>query len=316
MDFQTVGRLLKAGATPDGAQVVRAKRAILEELGSGSQTLGSLEKRVRESEGATLNFGELQLADMSDEDLAKLLSRENSQVSGLRARVAMEVALERLVSAGIVIPLRSPTSIEGGTTPDFAFQVTIGSRMSSRTQQVSISLDRPLLVATQYALAPGVSGASAWNFDVDGFLDGLDPLHLDARTRRCGVEAFTSYVRGSYLAAASMLGAVVEGAWYGAAERRRSTLTALKTPLDRDQTAQVQKHLCAHYRKSVKLNWRVDDLERDAGLFREIRNYGVHPRGTVSADVERHLQEDTCGLLIDAARRHLVTLAEVDSEAA
>jgi hypothetical protein len=65
----------------------------------------------------------------------------------------------------------------------------------------------------------------------------------------------------------------------------------------------------------VKRVWRVDDLERDVRLFREIRNYGVHPRGSVSTDVERHLHEDTCGLLITAARSHLVTLAEVEVEA-
>jgi hypothetical protein len=127
--------------------------------------------------------------------------------------------------------------------------------------------------------------------------------------------ALSAYVRGAYLATATLLGAVVEGAWYACAERRRSTEPALVAPLDRDQTAQVQKVLCAYFRTALKRVWRVDDLERDARLFREIRNYGVHPRGTVSADVERRLHEDTCGLLLATARDHLVALNEADAEA-
>ena len=85
--------------------------------------------------------------------------------------------------------------------------------------------------------------------------------------------------------------------------------------LDRDQTAQVQKELCVYFRGLIKKTWRIDDLERDTRLFREIRNYGVHPRGTLSTDVERHLHEDTCRLLITTARDHLVTLNDVEAEA-
>lgn len=179
--------------------------------------------------------------------------------------------------------------------------MTIGSQMFSRTQQVAIAVARPLLLAQRFAIRPGIDTGEAWRFNATGFLSDLDHLALDARTQRCAEEAFRAYVRGGYLAAASLLGAVAEGAWYGIGERRRSTQASLPPLLDGNNTAQMQKELCKYYRSKVKRAWRVDDLERDAGMFREIRNYGVHPRGTTSADVERHLHEDTCGLLITFA---------------
>lgn len=311
MDFATVQRLLVQGATPDRAQIVRAKRLVVESLQTGSLTIGDLDKRHRAAEGAGVNFGELQLADMSDDDLAKLLGRDHAQVAGMRARVAIEVAVAELVASGLVLGLALEASA-GAANPSFSLRVTMGSRMFSREQTVDVEVDRPLLFAVRYGLAAGIAGPTAWRFTVDGFVDGLT---LDPRALRCADEAFKAYVRGAYLAAASLLGAVVEGAWYAAAERRRSTVPALVQPLDRDQTAQVQKELCTYFRSAIRRAWRVDDLERDARLFREVRNYGVHPWANTSPDVERHLHEDTCGLIIAAARDHLVTLDEVDKEA-
>jgi hypothetical protein len=310
MDSGTVRAQLRSSATPDRSQIVRAKLLILEALGGGPLALSELEARHRKSEGAKPSPSALQLGGGSTEELGRLL---HSEVSGLRAQFAVEWALAELVSAGMVLAL-APLEMSRAAPRDITIAVTVASSMVATTEPVDVDPDRPLLLGARFGLAAGVGGAQAWQFDVDGLLSGLDVLSLDARTRRCAAEAFSAYVRGAFLATASLLGAVVEGAWYGAAERRRLTVPELASPLDRDQTAQVQKLLCAHYRKAVKRAWRVDDLERDAGLFREIRNYGVHPRGSVSTDVERHLHEDTCGLLITVARGHLVTLAEIDGE--
>jgi hypothetical protein len=313
MDFDAVSRLLQLSATPERSEIIRAKRAVLAELEHGPRAIGELEAAHRRTEGAEVNFGELQLADMSEADVEKVLGRDNPQAAGIRARAATEIALAELVSGGAILGL-APASLVG-VNPDYSIAVTIGSQMFSRTQEIRIAVDRPVLLATRYATAYGVDTPSAWRFDADGLLDGLEDLALDKRTNRCAQEAFRAYVRGAFLATASLLGAVVEGAWYAVGERRRNSLASLPQFLDRDQTAQLQKEICAHFRDVVKANWRVDDLERDAPLFREIRNYGIHPRSTESSDVERHLHEDTCGLLLTLARDHLVTLAAVDGEA-
>lgn len=313
MDFPTVQRLLVAGATPDASQVLRAKQHALAALATGPKNLGELEAAHRDGEGAAVNFGELQLANMPDDDLVRLLGRDHPQVAGVRSRVAVEFAVAELLNGGLILGLAPAPSVS--PNPRFSISVTLGSQMFSRTEEVAIELDRPLLTAQRFAVRSGIDPVQAWRFDATGFLADLDQLALDARTRRCADEAFRSYVRGGYLAAASLLGAVVEGAWYGVGERRRTTHTQLVPLLDNNSTAQLQKELCKYYRTNVKRVWRVDDLERDVVIFRETRNYGVHPRGTSSADVERQFHEDTCGLLITSARSHLVLLAEVDSEA-
>jgi hypothetical protein len=62
-----------------------------------------------------------------------------------------------------------------------------------------------------------------WGIEADIFTTDLALLGLDPRTERSLREAIESYRRGVLLAAASLLGAAVEGAWYAAAQRLRPT---------------------------------------------------------------------------------------------
>jgi len=59
--------------------------------------------------------------------------------------------------------------------------------------------------------------------EADIFITDLAPLGLDPRTERSLREAIESYRRGVFLAAASLLGTAVEGAWHAAGQRLRPT---------------------------------------------------------------------------------------------
>jgi hypothetical protein len=79
-----------------------------------------------------------------------------------------------------------------------------------------------------------------WGIEAEVFIADLAPLGLDARTERSLREAIESYRRGVFLAASSLLGAAVEGAWYAAGRRLRSTVPAVGQLADGDRTAQLQ----------------------------------------------------------------------------
>lgn len=81
-----------------------------------------------------------------------------------------------------------------------------------------------------------VRSLDVWELEPDIFITDLDPLGLDPRTARCVREGLEAYRRGAFLAAVSLIGAAVEGAWYAAGQRLRSTSPKLENVVDTDKT--------------------------------------------------------------------------------
>ena len=120
-----------------------------------------------------------------------------------------------------------------------------------------------------------------WGIEADIFIADLAPLDLDPRTERSLREAIESYRSGVFLAASSLLGVAVEGAWYAAGQRLRSKLPAVDQLADGDRTAQLQGAVTDALRNSLpgSRKWEADSLCQFARLMRDIRNYGVHGPG-------------------------------------
>jgi hypothetical protein len=157
-----------------------------------------------------------------------------------------------------------------------------------------------------------------WGIEPDIFVADLASLGLDPRTERSLREAIEPYRRGVFLAASSLLGAAVEGAWYAAAQCLRSAVPALDQLADGDRTAQLQGAVTTALRDSLPGNrkWEAEALSQFARLMRDIRNYGAHPRQMTDGDIEVYFAEDKCGLLFLEAHRHLKRLAQITSLAA
>jgi hypothetical protein len=97
---------------------------------------------------------------------------------------------------------------------------------------------------------------------------------FDPRTERSLSEAIESYRRAVLLAASSLLDAAVEGAWYAAGQRLRSTAPQVDALVDGDRTAQLQGAVAAALRDALPGNrrWEADALSQFARLMRDIRN--------------------------------------------
>jgi hypothetical protein len=156
-----------------------------------------------------------------------------------------------------------------------------------------------------------------WGLEPDVFITDLASLGLDPRTERSLREAIESYRRGVFLAASSLLGAAVEGAWYATGQRLRATVPRVDALVDGDRTAQLQGAVAAALRDSLPSNrrWEADALSQFARLMRDIRNYDVHPRQVTDGDIEVYVTADKCGLLFPEAHRHLKHLAELTAHA-
>ncbi len=61
---------------------------------------------------------------------------------------------------------------------------------------------------------------------------------------------------------------------------------------------------------------RIDELYSHAAVMRALRNYGVHPRGATSPELEEHFNEAAAGLVITRSRFYLLRLQEMTSRAA
>lgn len=154
-------------------------------------------------------------------------------------------------------------------------------------------------------------------FDADLFVADLSDLGLDATTLSVLRESIDCYRRRLFRASAVLLGVVIEGAWYTAAESAKQLSPELERVLQDDlATAKVQKRLVDLLRKTKDIGKTApDELHSHASLMRAIRNYGVHPRpGQNEKDLERFFTEEGCGLLLLNARQHLKTLSESVAE--
>ena len=73
---------------------------------------------------------------------------------------------------------------------------------------------------------------------------------------------------------------------------------------------QVQRLLAQRLRISPHMGAIIDELVSHGSFLRDLRNYGVHPRGERSDDLEALFTEEACGLLIMSTRRYLLRLQE------
>ncbi len=195
--------------------------------------------------------------------------------------------------------------------------LTLTYHLPSSSAGVRIGVHRPAVLSDVVRLPHRLRQQGLWGIEPDIFIADLGPLGLDPRTERSLREAIESYRRGVFLAAASQLGAAVEGAWYAAGQRLRSAAPAVDQLVDSDRTAQLQSAVTDALRDSLPGNrrWEADSLSQFARLMRDIRNYGVHPRHLSDGDIEIYFEEDKCGLLFLEAHRHLKRLAAITADA-
>ena len=286
--------------------IVRAKQHLLGLLGDGlPHPVGALIASVAALFGAEL-LGHPHI-DLPRRDSVKtVITADHPVAAAIRADITAREALAELAADGLLIPA-------GSATVPGTDEMTLSYNLPGYAAGQRLRVHRPSLLSDVVQLPHRLRQQGLWGVEPDIFIADLAGLGLDPRTERSLREAIESYRRGVFLAASSLLGAAVEGAWYAAGQLLRSAARKVEELVDGDRTAQLQGAVAAALRDSLPRNrkWEADALSQFARLMRDIRNYGVHPRQVTDGDIEVYFAEDKCGLLLLEAHRHLKHLAEI-----
>ena len=135
---------------------------------------------------------------------------------------------------------------------------------------------------------------------------------------RCLREGLLAHRRGLHLAAANLLAAASEAAWYRVAERLIDADPTMQggklyEAVSADRTAEVLRLTSEKLRESAggRAANVVPEVQAHGARFRDLRNYGLHPREDISDRQEHAFTEAGCALLFMDAHRYLGNLAEL-----
>lgn len=304
--FPELAQAVLEHAQPDRIDIVRAKRHLLGQLGDGQpHPTGTLIASIATLLGAE-PLGHPQIALPSRDSVKSVITADHPVPAAIRSDLTAREALAELTADGMLIAAGSGTA--GGSD-----EITLSYSLPGYSAGQRLRLHQPAVLSDVVRLPHRLRRQGLWGLEPDVFTADLASLGLDPRTERSLREAIGSYRRGVFLAASSLLGAAVEGAWYAAGQRLRTAAPQVDALVDGDRTAQLQGAVAAELRDCLPGNrkWEADALSQFARLMRDIRNYGVHPRQVTDGDIEVYFTEDKCGLLFLEAHRHLKRLAEL-----
>ena len=285
--FPELAQAVLEHAQPDRIDIVRAKRHLLGQLSDGEPHPSStLIASVAALLGAE-PLGHPQIDLPSRDSVKTVVTADHPVPAAIAADLCAREALAELAADGMLIAAGTGP-LAGNDEMMLSFQLP-GYAAGQR-----LRLHRPAVLSDVVRLPQRLRHQGLWGLEPDIFIADLASLGLDLRTERSLREAIESYRRGVFLAASSLLGAAVEGAWHAAGQRLRVTVPQVDPLVDGDRTAQLQGAVAAALRDSLPGNrrWEADALSQFARLMRDIRNYGVHPRQVTDGDIEVYFTED------------------------
>jgi hypothetical protein len=151
---------------------------------------------------------------------------------------------------------------------------------------------------------------------VEEMIAGLDAV-LGPRGMQLVRESRRSLHRGLYLAASSLLAAASEAAWFNLARAVKQPGAKLQGLIESGRDiAEVIRLTEQHLTEIRVVRSLITEVVSQAHLFREIRNYALHPVEEHDADRETWLTETGATLLMISARRYFVKLSRLHARLA
>ena len=173
-----------------------------------------------------------------------MVTADHPVTTAIRADLTAREALAELAADGMLIAAGSGPV--GGSD-----EIMLSFSMPGYAAGQRLRLHRPAVLSDVVRLPRRLRQPGLWGMEPDVFIADLAGLGLDPRTERSLREAIESYRRGVFLAASSLLGAAVEGAWYAAGQRLPSAAPRIDELVDGDRTAQLQGAVTAALRDAL-----------------------------------------------------------------
>lgn len=226
-----------------------------------------------------------------------------------RLRIAVTDAVAALEAEGTIVPSVHPEAGSGLGIPLHRQGTSWGE---------TIRLAARPLTSDAYSLSPPLRTDPRPELLNAGVFDAQTAGVLGQRGARCLSEGLTAHRRGLHLAAANLLAAASEAAWYRVAERLLDADPTMRSgKLDQavadDRTSEVLRLTAEKIREKAgrRAGTLVTEIYANAVRFRDLRNYGLHPREDILAEQEHAFTEAGCALLFMDAHRYLGHLARL-----
>lgn len=232
------------------------------------------------------------------------------QLAISRVQGAVRAALATLAREGVVVP----TEGNHTQTPTIDVNVQRASGSGSITGNTQIRINRDALPASsadcRWRLANAANNPRTQLARIN-IGSGLEAL-LGARGAEVLRAAMASFHAGHFIAAADLLAAASEAAWFGVG----AAAVGHDEKLDRlviggDMVADVIERTTnvIASQKALPTNVR-NDVRAQAARFRDLRNYGLHPVGDVDEAREAAFDEPGCAVLFMTAQRYFAHLQD------
>lgn len=312
---------VQAAATPSEADVLVARGVILAALAEANMPVVTteFENRWLTAVGSQRPADRSRLTAMPATGPGRRLSDpdpNDPHLTTFRARHAVRRALAQLVGEGVItraegnqyqpqpesIPLDYPGGSSGVPVLVHSPLIDISSGSHSRFMPVR----------------PGESGGSEVLLPVEELLAELDGI-LGARGMTMVRESRRALQRGLFLASSSLLAAASEAAWFNLARAVPSPPAALTKKVDDGRDVAEVIRLTEQKLRELRPSpgsATITEVVTQAHMFREVRNYGLHPVEEHDSDRETWLTETGATLLAIAARRYFVKLANLQGRLA
>lgn len=306
---------VQEAVTPSAADVMVARGAILAALAEATQPmlLTEFEDRWLAAVGGQRPAERTRYTALPGTEPGRRLADpdpHDPHLMAFRGRHAVRRALAQLIAEGILTrgegnqyqpqPESIPVDYPGGSS---------GVRVLVHSPYISDQGSTPRFMP----VLPLDGDANEVLLPVEELLLGLDDI-LGARGMTMVRESRRSLQRGLYLASSSLLAASSEAAWFNLARAVPSPPQALaKRVEDGRDVAEVIR---LTEQKLRELNpspgsATITEVVTKAHMFREVRNYALHPVEPHDNDRETWLTETGATLIAIGARRYFVKLADL-----
>lgn len=310
---------MQAAVTPSEADVLTARGVILSALAAASEPV-----RRTDFEDAWLAAHSSQrptghnarfTAQASDLPGRRLADPDPSDphLMVVRARHAVSRALGQLTAEGEI------TRGEGDQYASRGENIPVdypGGGSSVNVFVHSPAMGDPGSTARFMPVRPARESGDAVSevlLPVDELVAGLEDI-LGPRGVTMVRESRRALQRGLYLASSSLLAAASEAAWFNLARAVPEPPNRLAQKIEDGRDVATVIQLCEQKLRDLKPSpgsAMITEVVTSAHMFREVRNYALHPVEAHDQDRETWLTQTGATLLAIAARRYFIKLAEL-----
>lgn len=306
---------VQAAVTPSEADVLIARTAILNSLADAQKpvALTEFENRFLAAVGSQRPAHGTKFTALPGNEAGRRLADpdpNDPHLTLVRSGHSIRMALAQLVAEGVITraqgnqyepqPEHIPLDYPGGSA---------GVPVLVHTPLISPNDNNPRFMPVR----PLATDGGQVLLPVDELLVGLDEI-LGTRGMTMVRESRRALQSGLYLASSSLLAAASEAAWFNLARAVPSPpATLTKKVGDGRDVAEVIR-LTEQKLRELKPSLgsaTITEVVTQAHMFREVRNYALHPVEPHDGDRETWLSETGATLLAIAARRYFVKLADL-----